>query len=154
MGGDARRAGHDDTVITGSAQRWAAVAIAAFSVLLPRPAPPAVPATGCPVMVDDSDPLVVAGAVATWLYCGPPAGAGAALSSHARRVLTNWAARNGPPSPAAVVSLAVVDPRTAPVVVYAVIRRAGDADTRQVVLTMFHRPAGGWAVDDLTVLRR
>jgi hypothetical protein len=131
------------------AHRCASVALAAFSMILPRPA---TPVTSCPTTVDNSDPLVVAGAVATWIYCGPPPAAATTLSSHGRRVLTNWSSANAPSTPSAVVALNFVDPRSAPVVVYAVVRRAGDAEYHRVILTLFHRPSGGWAVDDLTVL--
>lgn len=137
---------------TGPGYRGTAAAMAALCLLVPRPEPQR--ATACPATVNPADPLVVAGAVAVWLYCGPPPTAGAVLSWHGRRVLATWVSFNGPDAPSEVVALDLLDPRAAPVVVYAVVLRSGDPASHQVVLTMFHRPGGGWAVDDLTILGR
>ncbi len=138
---------------TGLGYRCIAAAMGALSLLVPRPAPGR--ATACPASVSPADPLVVAAAVAAWLYCGPPPTAGVVLSWHGRRVLATWVsinARSGPDAPSAVVAVDLLDPRAAPVVVDAVVARSGDPGLHRVVLTMFHRPGGGWAVDDLTIL--
>jgi hypothetical protein len=85
-----------------------------------------------------------------WLACGTgPAGI---LSDHARQVV-NLAVDHRHPT-AALTTLLLVDPRTAPVVVYAVVRWSGDGGGHQVVLTLFPKPLGGWIIDDLTVLSR
>jgi hypothetical protein len=48
----------------------------------------------------------------------------------------------------------LLDPRAAPVVVFATVRRRADPVVHRVVLTLFGTPAGGWTVDDVVVLDR
>jgi hypothetical protein len=90
--------------------------------------------------------------VATWLYCG--SGPTEVLSAHGRELVNRWLAVNRPAAPAALAILRLLDPRAAPVVVYAVVQWSRDGGAHQILLTLFPTPRGGWAVDDVVVLDR
>jgi hypothetical protein len=74
------------------------------------------------------------------------------LSAHARRVVASVA--RSPRRPASLTALALLNPRGAPVVVYAEIQTAGDPRPGRILMTLFWRPGGGWLVDDLATLTR
>ncbi len=111
------------------------------------PSGPPLSGRGCITTVDDTDPLAVAQAVATWCYSG--AGPAGVVSPHGWQVVAGRPKATPTHSAAAVTSLVLLDPRAAPVVVYAVVR---DPGPHRLVLTLFPRPSGGWAVDDVAVL--
>jgi hypothetical protein len=128
-----------------TANRWGA-ALVAVALVRPGPVTPPAPPPPCPKTVARSDLFAVARAVIARLECGsgpPPAGV---VSPHAARVLPR---RIGAFT---VVRLAIVDPRTAPVVVAAEIEDRADRLRHDILLTAFRSPAGGWFIDDLAVV--
>jgi hypothetical protein len=137
-----------------TANRWAAAMIAvtlaaprAAAPVAQRPASsPRVEVAPCVTTVDRSDLFAVARAVIARLECGsgpPPAGV---LSPHAAHVLPRRA------GPFTVVGLAIVDPRSAPVVVAAEIQDRAGRRRHDILLTAFGSPAGGWFIDDLAIV--
>jgi hypothetical protein len=98
----------------------------------------------CQTTVARSDLFAVATAVIARLECG--AGPTGTMSPHAAQVLP----RQG--GAFTLVRLAIVDPRTAPVVVAAEIRDRGDRRRHDILLTAFRRPDGTWFVDDIAVV--
>jgi hypothetical protein len=83
------------------------------------------------------------------VYCGT--GPESVVTDHGRQVVLAWSAREPAHGPANVTFLALVDPRSAPVVAEAVVRRPADPVLHRVVVTLFRTPAGRWVVDDLAV---
>lgn len=107
------------------------------------------PDARCTVDVNPADPLAVTAAVARWVYCG--AGPDSVVTDHGRRAVLAWSARELPHAPVTVTFLTLVDPRSAPVVAEAVVRRSADRVPSRVVVTLFRTAGGRWVVDDLTV---
>lgn len=105
---------------------------------------------GCSRQIDGTDPLAVAASVAAWVFCG--AGTPMGVSSHGWKVLLGWSALEFPARPATVLAVALLDPRTAPVVAEAEVARAADPTVHRVVLTLYRSSLGQWAVDDLIVV--
>lgn len=131
-----------------NAHRWGAAIIAVGLVrpgpATPPPPPPPPPPPLCRTTVARSDLFAVARAVIARLECG--AGPTGVISPHAARVLPRRAGAF------TLVRLAIVDPRTAPVVVAAEIQDRGDRRRHDILLTAFRRPDGGWFVDDFAVV--
>lgn len=107
------------------------------------------PDARCTFDVNPSDPLAVTAAVARWVYCGN--GPDSVVTDHGRQVVLAWSGREPRHAAVTVTFLALLDPRSAPVIAEAVLRRPADPVPHQVVATLFRTAGGRWVVDDLTV---